>query len=918
MMRKHLIFLWCFLVFLHGYCAEKTPVKPEKTYLLWQAENFSVSGWKISESIDASETKFISGTKKGAKASNSIIMVKEGRYGLWLRGRYDRNKLALYLNKKRIQIEPDSGKIFDWVFCGTHEIQRGKLVISIEKLDRNNTDFDCLLLTDDPDYAPCGDIISGGQSNALICKKIKPGEIKVDGKPDEPVWQDASSAIDFLDLANLKKSAKQTVVKTLWDGEKVYFSMICAEPQPEKIRADEPKIWKNDCCEVFIDTDIDRKTFYHLIVDVNGNPGYLALEPPKYYRNAEPLSIGIKAASSRKPDGWQIEISIPLKDIGLEGIKEGTTVGINFTREMERGTRHSSWAPLIGFNFIQPESFSLLRFEGEKAPSISVSNLGIIPAQKIQKDRELPINLRFNLEKGMLIWDKNRYQPLNDIDEKIISKRKLKKLLLKAAINEVASTGFVITNSWEQDREIVFSFSGLKGKNSSQKFAENKIRIREVKFFREATGNLIADPMPEIQKLFLPSGETREIWLQIDTSGIIADTYTGYLTIQAGKSKFNIPLEISVLPFELPKTNPLKLATWDYVPSPGRDKLIGGGENWKNYEKDLRDHGQNVFVIMSFNHPHPVYDKEGNLIKPLDFREFDKELAMREKDDIFIISTPRCFGNSVKDLEYPGPKWERMFTQWLVQLVAHLKDLGIGYENFALYPYDELHLDDDIKNAVIEFGMIKKIDPAVRIFLTTNSLDAAKATADFVDIWCPHINFGKYFSNPDTRKNMDLHLDFFRKTGKPVWSYENFGRGSSSSAYSVYRLRPWSAFRMGIQGYGFWAYNVWKGDPWTTEGKTSTQLITEAFSVVYSGVEPVPSIRWEGLREGMNDIKYISLLKEKIEYAKSRGMIEIAGEAEKLLENALKNVTEKRSDFNLADNYREKIAEMIVRLSRYQ
>jgi len=214
--------------------------------------------------------------------------------------------------------------------------------------------------------------------------------------------------------------------------------------------------------------------------------------------------------------------------------------------------------------------------------------------------------------------------------------------------------------------------------------------------------------------------------------------------------------------------------------------------------------------------------------------------------------------------------------------------------------------------------MIKKIDPAVRIFLTTNSLDAAKATADFVDIWCPHINFGKYFSNPDTRKNMDLHLDFFRKTGKPVWSYENFGRGSSSSAYSVYRLRPWSAFRMGIQGYGFWAYNVWKGDPWTTEGKTSTQLITEAFSVVYSGVEPVPSIRWEGLREGMNDIKYISLLKEKIEYAKSRGMIEIAGEAEKLLENALKDVTEKRSNFNLADNYREKIAEMIVRLSRYQ
>jgi hypothetical protein len=102
---------------------------------------------------------------------------------------------------------------------------------------------------------------------------------------------------------------------------------------------------------------------------------------------------------------------------------------------------------------------------------------------------------------------------------------------------------------------------------------------------------------------------------------------------------------------------------------------------------------------------------------------------------------------------------------------------------------------------------------------------------------------------------------------------------------------------MGLGGYGFYGINQWKNDTYTA---------------VYPGPRPVPSIRWEAVREGMNDVKYLVVLQEQIARLKKAG--KPVAEAEALLASALQVVNKNSLDASLAPAYREKAAAMILTL----
>ena len=86
--------------------------------------------------------------------------------------------------------------------------------------------------------------------------------------------------------------------------------------------------------------------------------------------------------------------------------------------------------------------------------------------------------------------------------------------------------------------------------------------------------------------------------------------------------------------------------------------------------------------------------------------------------------------------------------------------------------------------------------------------------------------------------------------------------------------------------------------------------------MVYSGTTPVSSVRWEALREGLNDVKYIDVLRSAIAAAKQAGRDAVAvGQAEALIDEALKSVTEDDvSKPEAPDVYRERMVAMILRL----
>lgn len=536
-----------------------------------------------------------------------------------------------------------------------------------------------------------------------------------------------------------------------------------------------------------------------------------------------------------------------------------------------------------------------------------------------------PVFQRFVSTRPLGIWSKPRYAPFPD-EPDAPQLRAITEIRCKAAIGERISAAFLLTASREMAQVIGVRSRGLDCTDGGATISADRIQVRELQFFHDYTDRWIPDPMPDIQSLTIPAGETRQVWLTIDTTGAAAGSYRGEVRLtDARAEQVLLPIRLEVWPIELPSDNPMRFCAWDYVPSAARNKDIGGWENWKRYHDDLVEHGVNVFPVMSFNHPQPVVDEQGNLTKPLDFKLFDAEFFTKNENQIYLISTPRVFaGELKKKFGASSPAWETMMRQWLAAVVAHVRgDLGLTYDQFAFYPFDELHRDEEIHEALREYELIKRVDPRSRIFLTlgTQSIvnfEKVKVVAPHIDIWCVATDFFRHFKG-HRKAQHEAIFELCRTHKAELWSYENSVRRDEETPHRHYRLKPWGALRLGLGGYGFWAYNTWKGDPWTVrdaQGNPKPGAGTERHSVVYSGPSPVASVRWEALREGLNDVKYIVVLRRAITAAKDSGRDgAMISEAESLVARAIQAVTEDDvTQPESPDAYRERIAAMILAL----
>lgn len=79
--------------------------------------------------------------------------------------------------------------------------------------------------------------------------------------------------------------------------------------------------------------------------------------------------------------------------------------------------------------------------------------------------------------------------------------------------------------------------------------------------------------------------------------------------------------------------------------------------------------------------------------------------------------------------------------------------------------------------------------------------------------------------------------------------------------------------------------------------------------VVYPGEDPITSYRWEAMREGMNDVKYMEYLKQQAVKVKNE---KLKKECFNLIDEALREITENTQDAEKIYTYRKKIIEKIL------
>lgn len=366
-------------------------------------------------------------------------------------------------------------------------------------------------------------------------------------------------------------------------------------------------------------------------------------------------------------------------------------------------------------------------------------------------------------------------------------------------------------------------------------------------------GGVAWDPLVELDEaavLSIPALATREVWLDARFDQVKPGEHQVVVHFQAlnGAGVLEGPTSARDVPA------PEAVAEIGYRVLP----LVMAPEGvfrlccWASYGPgtiaDLLDHGNNVFCVPSSE---AQYDAQGQLVG-FDYTKMDALLAPLRGHDVVAL-VQGTFG-----LKPPvgSPPYAAELKRCLADLVDHLAQRGLDTDHFALYPYDEPGgAGWNAVNALAEFGQqVKAVAPQVKLYVDGGGeLAMFQKLAPVIDIWCPGISMLAE-SSPE--------MELIRGTHRELWSYDcaygyaNAMRASlkDTNIVAEYRTAPLFALRWNATGIGFWCYNV---------GADAWQRMADDYPMVYPGLtKPVSSRRWEAVREGIEDFRILTALRQ--------------------------------------------------------
>jgi hypothetical protein len=205
------------------------------------------------------------------------------------------------------------------------------------------------------------------ETNALKIKE----PIKVDGLLDEPAWQKAPQATDFIQFEpeRGKLASLTTTVKILYDEKFIYFGFLCYDTQPERIVASVTKrdsdINEDDSVYILVDTFHDLRSCYYFATNVLGTQ--LDGRVTENGRTKDSTWDGIwKSGAQRTGYGWSAEIALELNSLKYEP-GDDKTWGLNLRRGVPRILEKSYWAGPIESEFKVSQFGELKRLDLPKS-----------------------------------------------------------------------------------------------------------------------------------------------------------------------------------------------------------------------------------------------------------------------------------------------------------------------------------------------------------------------------------------------------------------------------------------------------------------------------------------------------------------------------------------------------------------------
>ncbi|MDD5706937.1 MAG: sugar-binding protein [Kiritimatiellae bacterium] len=194
----------------------------------------------------------------------------------------------------------------------------------------------------------------------------------LDGEVDNAYLEEGVTLGDFVLLDSHAKPKAPTTAYLAWDDTNLYVLVDCVEPHMDRriARPDLPRdgsVWDSDCVDLLIDRRLDGVSRMHFIVGAGGE----WYDSRSEVREVEGRKTTVTETREwdpewqrvvrEKPNGWSVEIAIPLSVLG-GAPQPGDTWGFNIGRERVPLRELSTWSPQHE-SFPDPAQFGRVTFQ---------------------------------------------------------------------------------------------------------------------------------------------------------------------------------------------------------------------------------------------------------------------------------------------------------------------------------------------------------------------------------------------------------------------------------------------------------------------------------------------------------------------------------------------------------------------------
>ena len=395
------------------------------------------------------------------------------------------------------------------------------------------------------------------------------------------------------------------------------------------------------------------------------------------------------------------------------------------------------------------------------------------------------------------------------------------------------------------------------------------------------------DPLLEPLSIDVAAGEAQPIWITVKTPedakpGAYRATVGIVGTIDGNTVEATQSLSLHVYSATIAKTRLWVTEWWGMNsshmkihPEKNSDEYY---ELMRRFARNMAEHRHNVAIISPMGHATFGAGANGELT--VDFSEFDRWVNVFVDEGVigliegghigwraggwisqFHVEVYQVKdGKAVSSMADPSSAEADAFYRWYFpKLVEHLREKG-WLDQYVQHLGDE-PIPTNIASYSAMAALVRKYGPELRIIEACHTKDLVGS----MDIWVPQLNY---------LQTDFAHYQERQRAGDEVWFYTCvYPQGEYTNRFIELplmktRLLHWINYCYGITGYLHWGYNQWTADdPFTKTTRPHggpPYLPAGDPWIVYPGDDgPLDSIRYEAMRDGIDDHELLSQLAER-------------------------------------------------------